>query len=137
MTATATAEPTAPSLAPLRPRPDQTERWIAHVHPLPFEEAAQLVLDAHTEDGERCHDNLARLEPEGNVRQEQRQPDSNQRDGRRRVDDEVHGKRCRRLARGETMADQEHLGGLAGEQSQRRDIAHGVAGQERSECLTQ
>jgi hypothetical protein len=54
MTATHTAEHTAPTtLAPLHPRRDQTERWIAHREPLDFEDAAQLVLDAHAEDGER------------------------------------------------------------------------------------
>lgn len=52
MTATAT-EHTAQLPAPLRPRPDQPERWIAHAQPVPFEEAAQLVLDAHAADGER------------------------------------------------------------------------------------
>jgi len=52
MTATATVAP-APSTAPLRTRPDQPERWIAHTQPVPFEEAAQLVLDAHAADGER------------------------------------------------------------------------------------
>ncbi|MCZ7679808.1 MAG: hypothetical protein M5U28_14005 [Sandaracinaceae bacterium] len=52
MTATATAVPTAPA-APLRPRADQRERWINHARPVPFEDAAQLVLDAHADDGER------------------------------------------------------------------------------------
>jgi hypothetical protein len=52
MTATAT-EQTAQLSAALRPRPDQGERWIAHTRPVPFEEAAQLVLDAHADDGER------------------------------------------------------------------------------------
>lgn len=51
--AATTTESTAPSMSPLRPRPDQREQWIAHQHPLPFEEAAQLVLDAHARDGER------------------------------------------------------------------------------------
>ncbi len=58
MTAAAqAAERTAPSIvtpsSPLRPRRDQHERWIAHTHPVSFEEAAQLVLDAHAEDGVR------------------------------------------------------------------------------------
>jgi hypothetical protein len=48
-----TAEPTAPATAPLRPRPDQREVWLAHREPVPFEEAAQRLLDAHAEDGER------------------------------------------------------------------------------------
>jgi hypothetical protein len=53
-TATVTTEPAAPGMpAPLTPRPDQRERWIAHREPVDFEEAAQLVLDAHVEDGER------------------------------------------------------------------------------------
>lgn len=53
-TATVTTEPAAPGMpAPLTPRPDQRERWIAHRQPVDFEEAAQLVLDAHAEDGER------------------------------------------------------------------------------------
>ncbi len=47
------AERTAPSALPLRPRADPHERWIAHKHALPFEEAAQFVLDAHADDGER------------------------------------------------------------------------------------
>jgi hypothetical protein len=50
------AERTAPSMSPsspLRPRRDQRERWVAHTRPVSFEEAAQLVLDAHAEDGER------------------------------------------------------------------------------------
>ncbi|MCC6874787.1 MAG: DUF932 domain-containing protein [Sandaracinaceae bacterium] len=52
MTATA-PEQAAQLSAALRPRPDQGERWIAHTRPVPFEEAAQHVLDAHAEDGER------------------------------------------------------------------------------------
>lgn len=46
---------TAPSAAPLRPRPDQVERWLAHTKPVPFDEAAFQILDAHRRDGER-HD---------------------------------------------------------------------------------
>lgn len=53
MTATHAEQPTAPSTTPLRPRPDQRERWIAHARPVPFEESAHLVFDAHAEDGER------------------------------------------------------------------------------------
>lgn len=47
-----TTAPT-PLASPLRPRPDQREQWIAHARPIPFEEAAHLVLDAHSEDGGR------------------------------------------------------------------------------------
>lgn len=54
MTATqSAAQPATPSMLPLRARPDQREQWIAHARPIPFEEAAQLVLDAHAADGER------------------------------------------------------------------------------------
>ena len=54
MTAHANVEhAAAPVIAPLRPRPDQHEHWIAHRKPVHFEEAAQLVLDAHAADGER------------------------------------------------------------------------------------
>lgn len=53
MTAHVNVEHTAPAIAPLRPRPDQHEHWIAHRNPVHFEEAAQLVLDAHAADGER------------------------------------------------------------------------------------
>ncbi len=53
-TATITTKPGALEMpAPLTPRPDQREQWIAHREPIGFEEAAQLVLDAHAEDGER------------------------------------------------------------------------------------
>ena len=38
-------------LPPLRTRPDQPERWIAHGEPIPFAQAARLVLGAHEEDG--------------------------------------------------------------------------------------
>ncbi len=47
------AERTAPSAPPLQPRPDQPERWLVHERPIPFDEAAKLVLDAHRDDGER------------------------------------------------------------------------------------
>lgn len=47
------AEPGAPAIASFRPRPDQQEVWLTHPEPLPFEDAAQLVLDAHAEDGDR------------------------------------------------------------------------------------
>lgn len=47
------AERTAPSSAPLRPRPDQAERWFAHQTPVPFDIAADQILDAHREDGPR------------------------------------------------------------------------------------
>lgn len=51
---TVTTEPAAPGMpAPLSPRPDQREQWIAHRAPLDFDDAALLVLDAHAEDGER------------------------------------------------------------------------------------
>ncbi|MBX3275285.1 MAG: DUF932 domain-containing protein [Sandaracinaceae bacterium] len=54
MTATAVAEERiAPSLAPPRPRPDQPERWHNFTDPVPFDVAAQRILDAHREDGER------------------------------------------------------------------------------------
>ncbi len=43
----------SPASSPLRPRPDQTERWIAHTRPVVFEDAAQLVLEAHAVDGDR------------------------------------------------------------------------------------
>lgn len=48
-----TAERQAPSSTSLAPRPDQPERWLAHDKPIPFDDAAQLVLDAHHHDGER------------------------------------------------------------------------------------
>lgn len=53
MTATHTAELSAPSMNPLHPRRDQPERWIAHEKPIDFEDAVDLVMDAHREDGER------------------------------------------------------------------------------------
>ncbi len=53
MTATATAETALVPTAPLRPSPDQRERWIAHGSPIPFDRAAQLVRAAHADDGER------------------------------------------------------------------------------------
>jgi len=53
MTATHTAEHTAPSMTPLHTRRDQTERWIAHEKPIDFEEAVDLVMDAHRADGDR------------------------------------------------------------------------------------
>jgi hypothetical protein len=54
MTAAASpTEPTAPSMSPLHPRRDQTERWIAHEKPIDFEHAVDLVMDAHHVDGER------------------------------------------------------------------------------------
>jgi hypothetical protein len=46
-----TTTPSAP--APLIPRRDQTERWIAHREPIDFEDAVDLIMDAHTEDGAR------------------------------------------------------------------------------------
>lgn len=49
----AATEHTAQLSAPLRPRPDQAERWVAHTESMPFQEAAQFVLDAHIDDGER------------------------------------------------------------------------------------
>jgi hypothetical protein len=54
MTSTNVTNETAPGLlAPLAPRPDQREQWLAHRQPVDFEEAAQLVLEAHADDGER------------------------------------------------------------------------------------
>lgn len=53
MTATATAAAEMPRIAPLRPRPDQRERWMDHSRPLGFEEAAQLVMEAREDDGDR------------------------------------------------------------------------------------
>ncbi|MAQ18785.1 MAG: hypothetical protein CMN30_28810 [Sandaracinus sp.] len=47
------AERTAPSALPLRPRPDQPAEWRAQTAPIPFDTAAQLVLDAHERDGHR------------------------------------------------------------------------------------
>lgn len=51
--ATPIAERTAPSTAPLVPRPDQPERWTAFTNPVPFDTAAERILDAHRADGER------------------------------------------------------------------------------------
>ena len=42
-----------PSTTPLRPLPDQPERWHTFSEPKPFDEAAQLILDAHHADGVR------------------------------------------------------------------------------------
>lgn len=54
MTMTAiSAERTAPSIAPLAPRPDQRERWLSHRDPVSFDQAAQSILDAHAADGVR------------------------------------------------------------------------------------
>jgi hypothetical protein len=53
MTATAIAEERTAALAPLRPRPDQRERWHTFTDPVSFDVAAQRILDAHREDGER------------------------------------------------------------------------------------
>lgn len=53
MTSSTTTESTPFTLTPLRPRPDQRERWITHATPIVFEEAAQQVLDAHDADGYR------------------------------------------------------------------------------------
>jgi hypothetical protein len=53
MTVTSPSENGARSSAPLRPRPDQREQWLTHTRPIAYEEAAQLVLDAHVADGER------------------------------------------------------------------------------------
>ena len=39
------------ALSPLHPRPDQPEPWLAHEVPIPFVQAARLVLRAHEEDG--------------------------------------------------------------------------------------
>jgi hypothetical protein len=48
------AQPAVPTMLPLWSQPDQYERWITHAErPIPFEEAAQLVLNAHSADGER------------------------------------------------------------------------------------
>ena len=44
---------TAPTLVPLHTRRDQPERWIAHHEPIDFEDAVDLVMEAHREDGER------------------------------------------------------------------------------------
>lgn len=53
-TATVRNEPAPPGMpAPLTPRPDQRERWVAHREPVDFEDAVRIVLDAHAEDGER------------------------------------------------------------------------------------
>lgn len=40
-------------MSPLATRPDQRERWIGHDRTLAFDQAAQLVLDAHESDGAR------------------------------------------------------------------------------------
>ncbi len=53
MTATTNAEHTAPSTAPLFTHRDQPERWIAHDRPVDFEEAVDMIMDAHRADGER------------------------------------------------------------------------------------
>jgi len=54
MTANAiVAERTAPSSSPLQPLPDQRATWRSPAKPMAFDAAAQLVLDAHLEDGER------------------------------------------------------------------------------------
>ncbi len=47
------AERTAPSTAPLQPRPDQAERWFTLDNPVPFDVAAERILRAHQDDGER------------------------------------------------------------------------------------
>ncbi|HJK91991.1 MAG TPA: DUF932 domain-containing protein [Polyangiaceae bacterium LLY-WYZ-15_(1-7)] len=53
MTASAPAQRRVIALAPLRPLPDQPERWHSFSTPIPFDEAADRVLDAHRADGER------------------------------------------------------------------------------------
>lgn len=53
MTATMPVERIVPSALPLHPRPDQAQQWLSHARPLPFADAASLVLAAHDDDGER------------------------------------------------------------------------------------
>jgi hypothetical protein len=53
MTATETAERTAPSAAPLFTHRDQPERWIAHNRPVVYDEAVDMIMDAHRADGDR------------------------------------------------------------------------------------
>ena len=37
----------------LRPRPDQQQHWLAHSGPIPFTDAAQLIMEEHQRDGHR------------------------------------------------------------------------------------
>ena len=53
MTTTQTETNTPSASAPLVPRRDQTERWIAHREPIDFEDAVDLIMEAHADDGER------------------------------------------------------------------------------------
>lgn len=50
---TTTVERNAQPILSLRPRPDQTQHWHSHVRPIPFRDAARVVLDEHQRDGER------------------------------------------------------------------------------------
>lgn len=47
------ARDVGPIDAPLQPARDQAERWLACEKPLPFEVAADRILQSHREDGER------------------------------------------------------------------------------------
>lgn len=53
MTTTASAEDRTAAPASLRPCPDQREHWRSFSEPMPFDEAAALILKAHRADGER------------------------------------------------------------------------------------
>ncbi|MDH5491899.1 MAG: DUF932 domain-containing protein, partial [Myxococcales bacterium] len=53
MTATAIAKERTAALEPLQPRPDQPERWHSFSKPVPFDVAAQQILESHRADGER------------------------------------------------------------------------------------
>lgn len=53
MTTMHIADHAAPSLAPLATQRDQHERWIAHEKPVDFEDAVDLLMDAHRTDGDR------------------------------------------------------------------------------------
>lgn len=61
-TTTMPVERTSALAVPLTPRPDQPERWITHSTPVPFDAAAQSILQAHQEDGERDDTAVDRLD---------------------------------------------------------------------------
>lgn len=42
-----------PAIPSLRPRPDQPQNWRAYSQPIPFSDAARVVLGEHARDGER------------------------------------------------------------------------------------
>ena len=126
-----TASRTAASRSRHRGRAPRSSSHVPAQQPAATTDAAASGAEQRRDDPSATH------AVSGTRREHDKEPDDDHRDDRRGVDQVLDRQRRHRLTRGQVMPGEEDLGGLAGQQAERRHVADGVAGEKRLKRLTE